>query len=438
MDGSRRSQPAVGGPVRARGPGAGGPSSKRVGTERVHADVSTKSHIVLIVADYTPALGGTTTQTRMHACEFARRGWEVTILTRRITWGEGHDTVDGLPVRRLGPLGRGRMAKLPLLVAMWWWLLRHRASIQAVSVVMEPDFAVCSVFAGLGSSTILTWVTDGDATRTLRGARGAFRRRVLRRHPHVALTARMETELRSFGLSDVHVIPVPVDIDRFRPPNRDERAAARLLLGAGTGPVVAFVGHLQARKGVDRLLVALRRLVDFGMDPSLVVVGGVVEAADSQYRDELHRYVEQEGLSQRVRFVGPQTDVVPYLHGADVFCLPSNREGMPNVLLEAMACGLPCLAPRDAGGDALLDDGAGFVTMSNEPEILAAALRDLLREPSARRTIATTALARVRSAHGITPIVDAYEGILDRSPDRRPLVVAHGRAEPLVTATVHA
>jgi glycosyltransferase involved in cell wall biosynthesis len=391
----------------------------------------------MIVADYVPAVGGTTTQTRMHAREFARRGWDVTILTRRIDWKHARDTVDGIAVRHLGPPGRGRLVKLPAILAIWWWLVRRRRRITAVSVIMEPDFALSATLAGLGSSTSLTWVTDGDATRTLSASKGVVRRRLLRHTPQIVLTDRMRSELEANGLLGAHVIPVPVDVNRFRRPSGTERAAARRNLGVDVHPVIVFVGHLQERKGVDQLLVAVKQLVDSGTDVTLLLVGGPVEAEDGRYAAALHAYVSRYQLDDRVRFLGPHADVVPYFHAADLFCLPSRREGMPNVLLEAMACGLPCVAPRDAGGDVVLRNGAGEITPSNRADELAAALGSLLSSPVRCKAIAATAVARVWSEHRIEAIVDSYEAVLaGGQPGPAPTGERTATDKPLVATAV--
>ena len=368
--------------------------------------------LVMIVADYVPAVGGTTTQARLHAREFARRGWDVTILTRRITWRHSRDLVDGLAVRRVGSPGRGRLVKVPLLIALWWWLLVRRRQITAVSVIMEADFALCAEGAGLARATTLTWVTDGDVSRFLSGRRGRIRYPLLQRCTHVALTQRMQAELQEHGVSPVHVIAVPVDTARFHSPTDAERAKARHTLNIGSEPVMTFVGHLQERKGVGQLLAAVKKLRDAGRVLTVLLVGGPVEAGDAQYVAKLKEFVQSSGLTGSVRFIGPQQDVVPYLFAADLFCLASQREGMPNVLLEAMACGVPCVAPQSAGGDALLSSGAGCIPASNAPDHLAAAIDSLLSHEAVRESLAGTALDRVMKDHSIQAIVDDYERII--------------------------
>jgi len=192
------------------------------------------------------------------------------------------------------------------------------------------------------------------------------------------------------------------------------------------------VGHLQPRKAVDRLLAAVKLLHDRGRPVTLVLVGGPVEKEDAGYVERLQRSVEAGSLRPVVRFAGSQPDVRPFLFAADVLCLPSSREGMPNVLLEAMACGVPCVAPASAGANELLSgtacegarssegagasgitgDGTPGVPPSNRPSDLAEAIARLLDDPAARDEARNRGLDRVRRLHAIEPIVDRYEALI--------------------------
>jgi len=366
---------------------------------------------VIAVPDYLPSVGGTTTQSRLHALELARRGWDVTILTRRVHWGGSRVHVDGIAVRRLGPPGRGLLAKVFCVACTWWWLARRRRSISGVSVVMDADLAMGAWAAGLGASTIITWVTMGDPERQLTGRKGRIRRAALHRCAHVALTPGMGAELARCSTEADDIVAVPVDVSRFRPPTAEERDAARTALGL-SGDVVVFVGHLQPRKAVDRLLVAIGMLRDEGRDISLVLVGGPVEREDTLYAARLARHAETSPLSGAVHFTGTQHDVRPFLFAADVLCLPSEREGMPNVLLEAMACGIPCVAPPSAGGDALLAPDDTGVPPSNDPRELAGAIATLLGDPRARARARTRGLERIQQCHRIETIIDRYERLM--------------------------
>ncbi len=375
--------------------------------------------IVLMVSDYFPSRGGTTTQTRLHALEFARRGWDVTVLTRRVRTRMGSEKLEGITVRRIALPGRGRLAKILDLALTWWWLVRRRRKLDAVSVLLDADFAVAARAAGLGRSTVMTWVTRGDATHMLSGPLGRVRRFILRECSQVVLTPRMKEELRGLGVANVTIVPVPVDLSRYRPPSVDEKATALRDLGLDDGPIVLFVGHLQKRKGVDLLIRSFRQVLDAGLNANLVIVGGPIDSVDTHYVEALDEIVRESALSDHVIFVGPQDNVTNFLFAADIFCLSSHREGMPNVLLEAMACGLTCVAPASAGGDELLFDSAGLIPESNSPADLAGALIRLLSDPELRRTLGLSAVTRARQKHRPEQIAADYEALfLGKKADR--------------------
>src|SRR5207247_8375639 len=124
----------------------------------------------------------------------------------------------------------------------------------------------------------------------------------------------------------------------------------------------------------------------------------------------LRRLVTELGLDAAVAFCGVQSDPRPYLWAADALALASVREGMPNSLLEGMACGLPCVAPASAGGDEVLDAATGIVPSSNEPAELAEALERLALDLPLREELGRTAHARVRR-YDIESVAVAYERV---------------------------
>ncbi len=149
----------------------------------------------------------------------------------------------------------------------------------------------------------------------------------------------------------LHVIPNGVDATRFR--FRDREEARRKLLASGapaaafSGTLVLFVGHLVRIKGPDLLVEAFERLQEGGEGARmrLVVIGeGVLKKALA------HRVAERK-LQNRVWFLGAvrHEEVAWWMSAADVLCLSSRSEGMPNVVLEAGASGLPVVA-TDVGG----------------------------------------------------------------------------------------
>jgi L-malate glycosyltransferase len=379
---------------------------------------SLRGIVVFAVPDFDPLVGGTTRQAGLQARALVARGYDVVVVTRRRRreWPRRED-VDGLRVWRLGLPGRGRAAEKLAVAGLSIWLRRRRKEIAVLQLVMWPDAVLAAAAAGLELRTVMLWAIRGEIEHTLRpgsssGRRlqASMRRSLLRRTAHVVLTPRMASEMAASGLSrDPVIIPVPVDRGRFRPPppGERERARARLRLRPSAFTIV-YVGHLEERKGLDRLVAAVAILVAERRDVRLLLVGGTRGTPEDTDR-RLRRQVERLALDDVVTFCGIATDPTPYLWAADAFVLPSVREGMPNSIIEAMACKLASVAPPSAGGDELLDDGeTGLVPPTNDPHHLAAALRQLADDPEQRAALARAAESRA-GAFDIERVIEDYE-----------------------------
>lgn len=371
---------------------------------------------MFVVPDFEPAVGGTTRQVGLQARALSDRGHDVVVVTRRRDRGWARkETVGRLPVVRLGLAHRGRLAEAHALLSLAAWLTVRRRKVAVVQTVMWPDAWASAALAGLLRRTVVLWAIRGEAAAAIRTGTsaprrglGRARRALLRRCVHVTLTQQMATELEALGdMTRTEIIPVPVDTAHFRSPTPAERRDARAALGLDeTVFAIVYVGHLEERKAVDRLLEAVALLAQDGAAVALVVVGGG-RGLPTDTERELRRRAAEDDLSGLVRFVGVQPDPRPSLWAADALVLPSVREGMPNSLLEAMACGLPCIAPPSAAGDELLDAETGIVPPSNEPEDLIAALRGLAANPALRRRLGDAAHARVRR-FGIDEVAERY------------------------------
>lgn len=167
-----------------------------------------------------------------------------------------------------------------------------------------------------------------------------------------------------------------VDLELFRP---GDRQVLRTELGF-TGPTLLSVGNLVAEKGHDLTLAALALLPE----ARLIVIGsGPLEA-------ELRAAAQARGVAERVRWLAPvpQDALSRYYSAADLTVLASTREGMPNVLLESIACGTPVVATAVGGTPEVIGDAAaGRLVHERSPGALAAACRQLLAAPPDRDAV---------------------------------------------------
>jgi len=208
-------------------------------------------------------------------------------------------------------------------------------------------------------------------TITLRGsetehARKPLKRRLLawalRRAARVIAVSHPLADLaRDLGVpaKNIQVIANGVDAARFAP--GDKRASRRALGLPESGQLLVSVGHLSPRKGFHRLLDVLPALAREFPDLKFAIVGGM--EAGGGYEAGLRRQAAELGLTNKVVFAGarPPQEVATWLNAADLFVLASAREGCPNVVWEAMACGRPVVATRVGEVDRIVPDFAGIV-----------------------------------------------------------------------------
>ncbi|MGE5490332.1 MAG: glycosyltransferase family 4 protein [Actinomycetota bacterium] len=179
-----------------------------------------------------------------------------------------------------------------------------------------------------------------------------------------------------FGLPDdrLPVVYNGIDPAVFNPGVKESREAVRKSLGIPQdAPLFLFVGSGYQRKGLDRLLTALPR------DTWLLVVGK--DKHEAMYR----HMADKLGVLPRVRFLGPRQDVKPYYGAADVFSFPAVYEPFGNVILEAMACGLPVVTTRDCGGADLVVEGQNGYVIDGDGESLAEVLNRVVDRQMAVR-----------------------------------------------------
>ena len=173
----------------------------------------------------------------------------------------------------------------------------------------------------------------------------------------------------------VHVLYNGVDGERFAPGSRNQ-ARAKLQLVVD-GPIVLYVGNLKVSKGCLDLLEAFPALLARHPQARLVYVGA------GSCRKELLQRAATLGCSEQVQLAGAaiHAELGEWFRAADLLCLPSHNEGVPNVVLEAMACGIPVVASRVGGIPEVLPDFAGILVPAHDRESLSAALIHATERP---------------------------------------------------------
>lgn len=205
------------------------------------------------------------------------------------------------------------------------------------------------------------------------------------------------------GSGRIEAIGNGVDPARFGPADPAGRLAVRRELETPEGAVViAVTGRLVAEKGYVELFDAMREV-----DAVLWVIGERLESDHADRIDEaIARVRADPGLANRIRFLGYRSDVPRLLAAADLFTLPSHREGMPRSVIEAMMSGLPVVATDIRGSREEVVDGAtGRLVPVQNPRALADALNELVADADKRAAMGEAGRARARDLYDEAKVI---------------------------------
>ena len=303
----------------------------------------------------------------------------------------------------------------------WKTALKLRRLIRSEHVaIVQTFFATSDLWGGLiakasGCPVLVSSRRDMGFTRTPMH-RAAYRLLApLFDQVHTVSDAVRDATIRDDGVRPERVVSIPngVDLDAIPPPRDAMYARSAFGLG-GASHVIADVGTVKSIKGYDTLARAAAIVCREYPKAVFVVVGRIPKDG---YIDELRSLIASLGLTENFRFTGHFDNVFPVLQMCDVFCHLSRTDGLSNALLEAMACGLPCIVRRAGGNPEVVEEGrSAFVVPSDEPEMAAQRIltllgsRDRARSMGARgRRIIEQKFTAEAMVHGL---VQVYDGLL--------------------------
>jgi rhamnosyl/mannosyltransferase len=358
--------------------------------------------ILHLYKDYFPVLGGIENYIKVLAEAQVVDGHEVTVLA----CAPGRTTqVESLNRVKVFKAGRwGTAASMPISLDQPRLLARQKPDIVHVHSPY-PLGETANWLLKPGRATVITHHSDVVRQKGWLRLYGPLLRRVLPAADRIIATSPryIETSPWLKSLQDqCVVVPLGVDLNRFRPIDRP----------ANPRPVLLAVGRLRYYKGLDTLLNALPDLPEV----DLKIVG------DGPLMAEWQALSESLRLADRVHFVGSvaDEDLPAWYQKADIFVLPANArsEAFGNVLLEAMATGLPCVTTEVGTGTSwVVQEGVtGRVVAPRDPTALAAAIRSLLDDPERRQRFGHTGLTRAREVFSTARLVEqvmaVYEAVL--------------------------
>ncbi len=365
--------------------------------------------ILMFTSLFHPVVGGSERQAQALAEALLRRGHAVAVVTQRLPGLKAFEMVNGVAVhRQIRPLSSGTIFGFFYLLSSAAALLRYHPGYHVIHVHhLYLDAFVGGLLRPFHGKPVIAKVACGgyvgDLSRLKRTPLSVLLLNVVRRLERViAVSEEIARELAEYGFPVEKVVKIPngVDIQRFYPVG--DREAAKRALGL-YGKIVSFVGRFDPQKGLNDMLRAWGQIAAAEPNALLLLLG------TGPQEQELRQAASRLGITHRVLFVGPQADPRPYLEASDLFVLPSRAEGMSNVLLEAMATGLPCVATRVGGNSDLIEDQvSGFLVEPGNVQQMADAVSRLLRDPERAQHLGRVARRTVEREFSIERVANRY------------------------------
>jgi len=394
-----------------------------------------KPRVLLLSPYFFPVLGGAETAAMGVARYLQAHDYPVFVVTKRILREHPlRETVQGVPVRRIPPVGRrSGFAKWIMLPSTFAALVRWRHDYDVIFNIDYRGVGIAAVCAGrlVGRPVLVRAETTGVVScgnwdSALRRAglnpRGLIARAITapirafyrRADAHACLMASIEQETLDAGVpaSRVHRVAHGIDMRLFRPPAPGEAPALREGLGWPRDRVVClYLGRLSLEKGALDLLDVWNRIRPAGA--TLVLAGPDMDGHPWNVGPQAREFVRTHGLADSVTFHGPTDDAPRLLRAADVFVLPSHFEALSVAAIEASAAGLPIVATAVGGiGDYMVDGVNGVLVPPRDPERLADALTRVMADPGLRGRLGREARTRAEHLFSEDAVYGRLAGIL--------------------------
>ncbi len=359
---------------------------------------------------YSYRMGGSEILASRLAKALAGRGIDVHTCSLHTEKGVISNDLEssGIPCRAFDLEHRSKLGKLLFPLQLFFWLRRHRFDVMHVHHI----FVLRHCYRAARLAGIRRIVVTEHSDHEFRGHAG------LRRDGNYFGNRADAVTVIHRGMGDYFENELDVDRERIElihnsvdttvfHPGPDTLGLRRELNLRDDCVIFGWVGRFHEAKDIGTLLRAFSLLMAQSSRPVALVLAG-----DGEEKPLAEKITRQLGMAEQVHFLGARKDVPELMRAFDVYVSSSRKEGVPLVLLEAMASGLPCVA-TDVGGVAdIVTKSSGIVVPAAAPDLLARAMLRLAEDDTERAAKGAAALAEANRHYRFDRMVDRFMDIL--------------------------
>jgi glycosyltransferase involved in cell wall biosynthesis len=362
--------------------------------------------VLMVTGAYYPEISSGGVQCRNMARQLATRA-RVRVLTTAVDPAlPAEDVVDGVPVTRVAVDVKRALSKMfagVRMVARVTQLVRQ-SDVVHLHGCSTKNIIVTLIAKWLRRPVVLSLHTAGYDEPAVVEQQGSLALwAFMSADRYMSVSPALVDSYLAFGMpaDKMRLVPNGIDTSVFTPAL--DKTGVRTALGLPVErPIVMFVGFFSVDKQPQVLFDAWLTLQTAGVDTTLVFVGATTSPyfeVDEGLAGRMRTEAGARGMQDRLIFTGETHVVASFLQAADVFVLPSKREGLPVALLEAMACALPCIASRLPGStDTIIRDHEnGLLIDAGNVTAFAAAIALVLNQPRLAAQLGAAARATIES-----------------------------------------
>ncbi len=337
---------------------------------------------------------------------------EVISLTDQGQLGEKIQQL-GIPVRALG-LRQGMQIPSPAKLGRLWRYLAGRP-VDIIQTWMYHADLMAGIVGKLSTNATVVWNIRADVAPYIKDKKTFILTKVCARLSSLlptrivscSETARKSHLEMGYDSDKIVVIPNGFDLTHYRASQENSTSLRQELGLESTTPLIGLITRYDRRKGLPNFAQAAALLLKDMPAARFLLCGNGIHWENK----ELMALLQQTGIEHACFLLGRREDVTPILLALDLATSSSESEAFPNVLGEAMACGVPCVA-TDVGDSALIIGDAGLVVPPRDAQALAAGWRTILMMSKPERVaLGAAARRRIEEHFSLSSVVARYENL---------------------------